>query len=441
MGRLLSVVLSIFEFLFPAKPGQSKDNPLKIVAAPGLMTLLDTALFRSNEGQLTATICSSHALLSCWLDVKRQSRLLLQELLEMEESAAKVLCESFARQCLEHSMDALERLSTDKLAQSANLSDPYDSISSVVGGHHGNLSSLSGVGAQGIVSGILESKEVTGRRKPIQRRRDCWESPRLYCPDYVWADDAYSACQRWVRTLCKHSWVLRDRDALAPLSSPSLSSPSSGSHHSTGSGSGGGGSNYSGGGSGGGGSGGGSSVLDSSRMPLSSKCYRQASLLVQLIQDDLPMRMYHFLQAMEADAVITKRLYLVKCEYRAPFRAFLEAHQSLLRAPPMELVDSYLQQKSPPSADKLKNDLQSLLKTPELIELLALERECEQIELDMGEALFPFSELARCLDHKKARLKVVPGVVTASELPNLQETVRVRLVCCLLLFCFCFSTS
>ena len=101
MGRLLSVVLSIFEFLFPAKPGQSKDNPLKIVAAPGLMTLLDTALFRSNEGQLTATICSSHALLSCWLDVKRQSRLLLQELLEMEESAAKVLCESFARQCLE----------------------------------------------------------------------------------------------------------------------------------------------------------------------------------------------------------------------------------------------------------------------------------------------------------------------------------------------------
>jgi len=94
------------------------------------------------------------------------------------------------------------------------------------------------------------------------------------------------------------------------------------------------------------------------------------------------------------------------------------------------LVDSYLQQKSPPSADKLKNDLQSLLKTPELIELLALERECEQIELDMGEALFPFSELARCLDHKKARLKVVPGVVTASELPSLQETVR-RLKCIL----------
>jgi hypothetical protein len=99
----------------------------------------------------------------------------------------------------------------------------------------------------------------------------------------------------------------------------------------------------------------------------------------------------------------------------------------------MELVDSYLKRPSS-NADGLKSHLQSLLQTPELVELFALEKECEQIELDMGQALFPFSELARSLDHKKARLKVVPGVVEEDELAGLQETVRVgnRRVCFLL---------
>jgi hypothetical protein len=268
---------SLFSILFPSKPGDSDANPIDVTALPGLTTFLDVALFHANEGQLTASICSSHALLACWLDAKYQSQSLLQSLVEEEsDSSAKLLCESFCRQCLESSMDALERLSTDKLSQTANLSDPYDSTSATAGagGHH-NL--LSGVGAQGIVTGILESKEDIGRRYPLQRYQDCWESPRLFCPDYVWADDAYQACQRWIRNLTKHPFVLRENDTLVTSNNSS---------------------NY------------------SNKQLLDPSCERQASILIQLIQDDLPMRLYHFRQAMEKEALVTKRLYLVKCEYR-----------------------------------------------------------------------------------------------------------------------------
>jgi hypothetical protein len=394
------MIKSLVYFLFPPKRGQSQEHPIEITAVPGLTTYLDVALFRANEGQLTATTCSSHALLACWLDVKHQSQQLLQVLVEEEEndSNAKLSCESFCRQCLESSMDAIERLSTDKLSQTANLSDPYESISATAGagGHH-HL--LSGVGAQGVASGILESKDEIGRRYPLQKLQDCWESPRLHCPDYVWADDSYQACQRWIRNLSKHPFYLRENDAFVPLAGSQIHH---GNHHNN------------------------NSTL-SNNEPLHPASERQASILIQLIQEDLPMRLHHFCQAMYADEVVTQRLYLVKYEYRAPFRHFLEAHLSLLRAPSMDLVDHYLEHPSP-NAESLKSQLQSLLKTPELVELFALEKECEQIELDMGEALFPFSELARTLDHKKARLKVVPGVVEEDELAGLQETVRVRIL-------------
>eukprot|EP00980_Cylindrotheca_fusiformis_P000602 scaffold154_cov129-Cylindrotheca_fusiformis.AAC.19 len=394
------MIKHVVSFLFPPKPGQSEDRPIEIDVVPGLTTFLDVALFRANEAQLTATTCSSHALLACWLDVKHQSQQVLQTLMEHEEndSNARLACESLSRQCLESSMDAIERLSTDKLSQTANLSDPYESISATAGagGHH---QMLSGVGAQGIASGIMDSKSEIGRRYPLQKPLDCWESPRLHCPDYVWADDAYQACQRWIRNLTKHPFYLRENDAFVPIAGSQNHS-----HHSSHS-------NF------------------SNNDPLHPASERQASVLIQLIHEDLPMRLHHFRQAMHAEEVVTQRLYLVKCEYRAPFRHFLEAHQSLLRAPSMELVDHYLANPSP-NAESLKSQLQSLLKTPEVVELFALEKECEEIELEMGEALFPFSELARTLDHKKARLKVVPGTVEEDELAGLQETVR-RLKCIL----------
>ncbi|KAL3939011.1 MAG: hypothetical protein SGBAC_006199 [Bacillariaceae sp.] len=217
-------------------------------------------------------------------------------------------------------MDAMERLSTDKLAQAANLSDPFESISATAGGHHHNHNNLpSGIGIQGVSSGILESKDDIGRRFPTQKRQDCWESPRLHCPDY----------------------------------------------------------------------------------------------------------------AMSAEEVVTKRLYLVKCESRAPFRHFLQAHLSLLEAPSMDVVDYFLDgEELSYDSEEQEEELQDLLETPELVEMLTLEKDCEQFEVDLGKALFPFSELARTMDHKKARIKAVPGVVEEDEVAELQETVR-RLKCIL----------
>ena len=146
-----------------------------------------------------------------------------------------------------------------------------------------------------------------------------------------------------------------------------------------------------------------------------------------------------------------------------PLRAFWDAHQSLLRAPPIAVVDYYLEEadwafvskskddKSSSKAQKqatgnkkgasasnkgseletqddLKKRLQSLLQTPSLTEILTLEMKGEQLEIALGEALYPFSELARSLDQKRAGLRVVPDIVHEGELPALQETVRVSTI-------------
>jgi hypothetical protein len=411
IDSFVATIASFLKYFGHPKPGHDKQNPLNLKAVPGLATFLDVTLFRSVEGQLTATICSSHALLWAWLDLKHQAQLLLDDLAADEESfatsstsaassssARRLMAESFARQCLEAASDAIERISVEKLAQSANLSDPYDSTASGSGGgssgHHHHNTLLSGVGTQGIVSGILEGREETGRRTPVQNRRDCWESPRLLCPDYVWADESFTTCQRLIRSLCKHPFPQGDVDSLVP----SVVSPSS--------------------------------TAGAASSAMGPSCERNAGLLLQLVQDDLAMRLYQFRCAMDAESVVTKRLYLVKCEYRAPFRAFLEAHQSVQRAPSMALVDEYLScQSNKPQVTQMRDNakvkLQGLLETKQLVEVLALEKKCEEMEIEMGRALFPFSELARSLDHKRARLKVVSGVVEEHEISRLKETVRV----------------
>ena len=483
---------SIVSFLFPARRGQTEENPLSLKAIPGLITLLDVALYRSVEGQLTGTIASSHSLLACWLDIKHQSQIILQ-LYKKNQHTASVdgetsPYESLAWQCLESACNAIERLSTDRLAAAANLSDAYESTKAAAvnnttqhGGHghhvysndlfytaHG--SSVTGVGLQGIRNGILESKDETGRREPsIQRRKDCWESPRLFCPDFVWADDVYLACRKWIRSLDKHplvqiSYYMKHRDDPSVVDPISLITAPRSQH----------GNNNMNTSKGSGsksrttnsrnnnnnsdhsqrqqqqqqqrrrrkqeqeGKGRNSRYLGAKGDPTYEELEGQIMSLVKLVQNDLPLRLYQFRSAMEAEAVVTKRLYLVKCEYRAPFRAFLEAHQNLLRAPPMELVDYYFNKNSPNvtgadsssetisvSPEALKAELQALVTTPEFVELLSLEMESEKLELDMGKALFPFSELARTLAHKRIYLEVVQGVVALRELPSLRETVRV----------------
>ena len=53
------------------------SGPLELPAAPGLMTVVDLALYRSLEGGLTPTICSARALLTVWLYVKEQAQTVL----------------------------------------------------------------------------------------------------------------------------------------------------------------------------------------------------------------------------------------------------------------------------------------------------------------------------------------------------------------------------
>jgi hypothetical protein len=397
LASLTERATAIYKKLFPQPPGSSPDDPMTVTAVPGLTTLLDVALYRAVEGQLTATTCSSHALLWAWIDVQKESQQLIQLLSEASNPQdhkhfpTMKSAESFARQCLEAAKDALERMATENLAQTANLSDPYDSSAggashSAGGHHHGGSSMLSSVGFQEIESAILAGSADTGRRIPIQSRRDCWESPRLMCCDYVWADDVFQACQRSLRSLGKHPFVIGNDTAIDSIVVPSSRSAS-----------------------------------------LPPMCDRSASLLLQLIQDDIPTRVWQFKKAIDAESVVTKRLYLVKCEYRAPFRAFCEAHQSVQRAPSLQMVQS----KNLPSKEACKAKLQKLLGTEELKRSLAYEKECERLEVEMGKALFPFSELARFLDSKKAHVKVVSGKVRPQDLPVLQETVRrLKLILC-----------
>lgn len=380
MATFLSSLLTLLK---NPQPGESDDFPMEVQAVPGLMTLLDVALFRTMEGQLAATLTSSHTLLASWLDLKKQAILVLRELrYEKDVGTRRALVEGFARACLESSCDAIERLTTDRLAMSGNLDEPFEHVSSSSGSHP----VFSGIGSQSMQSALQESARDTARRQPLpQRPRDCWESPRLHCPDHVWADDAAQTHQRLLRALYKHPYC-------GDTVETSLVGQS-----------------------------------DASRQRLAPKTERQAALLLQLLQTDIPARLVQFRTAMEADSVVSKRLYLVKCEYRAPFRAFLEGHQAVQRAPSLGLVNEYLglsAAKVDQRVTKAKQRLQKLLETPDLVEALALEQKCEEFEMEMAKALFPFCELARVLDHRRARLKVVPGILSEEALLDLQETVR-----------------
>lgn len=378
MDTLTSMLIKLMP---PPAPGQDNDHPLDLPAVPGLITTLDVALYGAVEGQLTATSCAGHALLKAWLDLKYQSRLVLAELVQSDESPRHSQCESFCRLCIEAAWDATERLGTDKLAQSANLSDPYDTTTSGGSNHV-----LSGVGQQGIVDGVLESKEETGRRYPSEQRpKDCWESPRLFCPDYVWTDDVFVTCQRLLRNLTKHPFHADDVVTLVGSTQQ--------------------------------------------KAKLSPMAERYVSILLKLVKDDIPVRLHQFRAGCEADSVVSKRLYLVKCEYRAPFRAFLEAHQSVQRAPTVAMVDEYLSMNSTQvkqRREEAQANLQKLLETPDLVQALALERQCEETEIEIARALFPFTEMARVLEHKRGRLVPVSGVVDDEKVQELHELLRVR---------------
>ena len=327
--------------------------PTKLRATPGLVTLLDLALYRSVEGELTASVCAVHALLHAWLDLKRQAQIVLQK-----HDTTLV----FPRHCLDAACDATEKISTDRFATSANLSDAYEPSAS-----------FSSAALSGHIS-IEESLADTGRRTPkAQRRLDCWETARLICPDHVWADDVFLTSQRLIRHLTKMLPANVDHRLLFATE-------------------------------------------------------REVSILVNLIQQDLPMRLHQFRMATEANAAVLKRLYLVKSECRAPFRAFLEAHQTVQRAPSLEMVNRYLAERNANTnrSEADENRLQQALETPELVEALQIEKMLEGLELQMAKGIFGFTELARAVDYKKAQLTVVPDLVEEEDIQPLNDLLRVR---------------
>ena len=91
-----------------------ESGPLELPAAPGLMMVVDLALYRSLEGELTPTICSAHALLTVWLYVKEQA----QTVLASSSAADYKNFDSFLQDA---SSDAIEELLTDRLSAGAEM--------------------------------------------------------------------------------------------------------------------------------------------------------------------------------------------------------------------------------------------------------------------------------------------------------------------------------
>ncbi|KAK1747177.1 hypothetical protein QTG54_002521 [Skeletonema marinoi] len=60
-------------------------------------------------------------------------------------------------------------------------------------------------------------------------------------------------------------------------------------------------------------------------------------LVSELLHTSIPSSINKFRAATEANAVVSKRLYLVKCEYRAPMRALWESYTALNAAPSWNL--------------------------------------------------------------------------------------------------------
>ena len=423
--------------------------PLALTASPGLITLLDVALYQCHEGEMTSTICMSNNVLMTLFELKKQCSRLVKEIalhgktydkeLAQAQHALADLAMSFATTCLDGTNEAIGRMATEPLAETANLvaaESPSSEDSSEKqgggsggGGGSGKSSSKSksgggsgaggrplsnqdsfridttagGEGGTGAGSGSGGGGDSAGagslsfgippeRRMHQPRRRDCWESQRLYCPDYVWADDVISFCHRLMRNLVRHRFV----------------------HV------------HCGEDSGSAGSGSGDSPV---RLP--SSVSDAVNTVLLLLRHDLPAKLYKFRVAAEADGVLIKRLYLVKCEYRAPFRAFLEAHQSVQKAPSIALVDSCLALHQSNSkegihrrAQATEQAVQDALHHPKLIEALELERRIEEVEIGMARMLLPFTDLARFVENRKASLRAVPGVVEASELSALEELLR-----------------
>lgn len=576
----------------------SSNDPREIrgaTASPGLMTLIDTALYRSNEGVLFSTVHSSQALLACLIEFKNTCLEFLNEVLladfyfsplvplllpsqtqrdsngkgggilansslnninnnnNMSNIVLREQAESFARLCLDCIHECIEKITNDRFAHSANLMRSFSSPDSSSASPPPSQPPSGNSKSDGTSSSSSDSMAYQnflynqsmlfynsvggndGNRLGLLNnnsslRKDCWESYRLFCPDYIWADEAYQVLTKSLKLISKHKFysTASSSAVVNPLSAGTSSqqnqshqasssynnnqnshiSNGSGSHlvsmketatdsslnnnsssvsqeHSSTS-------QY-------------SSPLKNksksffgymssnetesdkrlndvrnarlkmnqitksmhsrkimttnlSQMPQklssnhfvflpNSKTQVLAEHLLSLIRIDIPQKLNQFKLAVEAESMVLKRMYLVKGEYRAPFRCFLESLylQKIHRVGPcLNLVKEYLSIDSKEDHEsrtssshhdaeehKLEDDntrldkkgreekylkqmeekrkaaqakLSELLKDPFLIKSLKAEQHLDMLEMGMASILHPFAELARWLDSKKGRI-------------------------------------
>ncbi|KAL3776708.1 hypothetical protein ACHAW5_005577 [Stephanodiscus triporus] len=408
--------------------------------------------------------------------------------------------QDFAMQCYLTSREAIHRLSTDRLAESANRT-LRDSIIASEGSEGGTTTTTAAAATSGggetarddvvvvVAGGALPSSNPSpphqstappsqnqqhagvpplpllppppssssspssssfplsspadagiGRCYDPQPRRDCWESPRLYCPDYYWADDAICACQRLLKALSKHRFLTlasahgweRYHVGTATAERRRWRGGEGDRRRSRG--------------------GGPAAAIvrpptyaidEPHVFPSLEAAHSLRYLVSELLASSIPARLNQFRAATESNAVVSKRLYLVKCEYRAPLRALWESCTNLNAAPRIELVERYLRdyhgikvkegvlegggggeaggasggggkglggsrKKSGPSSmefakktaiQQQREKLEKLItekywKHPAFVEALQLERCCERLEAEMSQMLMPLANLA-----------------------------------------------
>lgn len=352
--------------LFLGKWEEPEADFIHVDAIPGLISVLDTALNQSVEPQITSTLHAGHAWLQAWLDCKQQAAIVLKQLRESSRPYPNTPLEALARLALDAACEAVERLSTDRLASSANLSEPFPHL-------HGNSNAAK-------VTGETKAFDAGNRRTPLlQRGKDCWESHRLFCVDHVWAEDNYVNGLRLLRILYKQTATLDSQDGTAYFDKQQKHKYQS----------------------------------------VPPEIEREASILIELLRKTLPLRLHQFRSSIEADSVVIKRLYIIKCEYRAPFRGFLEAHENVQRVPRLEAIERATTKRSSnqnrKGGGKTQNretipsepHLKTLLETPAFVDVVALEQELDNCETEISNILLPFCNLARFLDSKKAQVRTM----------------------------------
>ena len=382
-----------------SKEADFHDDYLTVQASPALTTLLDDALYKAYQAELVPTVAAASQLLTTFIEMKEAAALLLRECRwmvgvpmsgglsvatleeegggaievavpfftsegEIAEEGANIeyststisdvtaeqmsaeemirwnefdTIQDFAQQCYVGANEAIQRLTTDRLAESANLTlhDIIISESESAGGQNSNSDGLQQQSSQtqqtqsSSASITLSSPADAGigRCYHSQPRRTCWESPRLYCPDYNWADDAIGACQRLLKTLSKHRFITlvntNGWDRYSVIKAKAIDSKHENVRHINAP-------TY--------------ASCTPHVFPSLEAVHSLQFLVSELLPISIPSRLNQFRAAVESNAVVSKRLYLVKCEYRAPLRALWESYMSLNAAPKVELVERYLRE-------------------------------------------------------------------------------------------------